>query len=103
MAPQSAVIVWQLHGVVEEVECYFVRHASAFTLTVERAGERLAEEQYSTLHAMMARARELRNTLVGFGFTPVAAFETEPQPLLESLLLHFVKEGTAALHVSYGV
>ena len=37
MAPQSAVIVWQLHGFVEDVDCYFVKRASAFTLTVENA------------------------------------------------------------------
>jgi hypothetical protein len=40
MVPQSAVIVWQLRGFVEDVACYFVRRPSSFTLTVERAGER---------------------------------------------------------------
>jgi hypothetical protein len=102
MVPQSAVIVWQLHGLVEAVDCYFVKNASSFTLTVERAGESLAEEQYTSLHATMSRARELRRSLMSVGFVPMAAFETEPQPVLDSLLRHFVKEGTAALHVSYG-
>jgi hypothetical protein len=102
MVPQSAVIVWQLRGFVEEVACYFVQRASSFTLTVERANERLSEEQYSSLHGMMDRARDLRRTLIDVGFAPMAAFETEPQPVLESLLLNFVKEGTAALHVSPG-
>jgi hypothetical protein len=91
MVPQSAVIVWQLRGLVEEVDCYFLKQASSFTLTVTRAGESLAEEQYTSLYATMARARELRRSLMDVGFAPVEAFEAEPQPVLESLLLHFVK------------
>jgi hypothetical protein len=102
MAPQSAVIVWQLRGFVEEVECYFVKHAVSFTLTVERAGERLAEERYSSLHATMTRARDLRRSLIDVGFVPVAAFDPEPQPVLESTLLDFVRQGTATLHVTSG-
>jgi hypothetical protein len=102
MVPQSAVIVWQMGGFVEEVDCYFVKRTSAFTLTVERAGESLAEEQYSSLHETMVRAGELRRSLTKVGFLPVAASEAEPQPVLDSLLRHFVKEGTAALYVGYG-
>ncbi len=102
MVPQSAVIVWQLRGFVEEVECYFVKRTSAFMLTVERAGESLAEEQYSSLHETMVRARELRRSLMKVGFLPVAASAAEPQPVLESLLMHFVKDGTAALYAGYG-
>lgn len=102
MVPQSAVIVWQLRGLVEVVACYFVRRASSFTLTVERAGEHLSEEQYSSLRTLMDRARDLRRSLIDLGFAPMAAFESESQPALESLLLDFVKEGTAALHVSPG-
>jgi hypothetical protein len=100
MVPQSAVIVWQLRGLVEDVACYFVRRASSFTLTVERAGERLSEEQYSSLSTLMGRAGDLRRSLIELGFAPTA--ESDPQPGLESLLRNFVKEGTAALHVSHG-
>jgi uncharacterized membrane protein len=102
MVPQSAVIVWQLRGFVEDVTCYFVKQASSFTLSVERAGERLSDEQFSSLRTLMDRARDLRRSLVAIGFAPAAAFDSEPQPVLESLLLNFVKEGTAALHVSRG-
>ena len=50
----------------------------------------------------MVRAGELRRSLMNVGFLPVAASEAEPQPVLDSLLRHFVKEGTAALYVGYG-
>lgn len=101
MVPQSAVIVWQLRGFVEEVDCYFVRRASSFILTVERAGECLAEEQYPSLRTAMARARELRRNLVSVGFVPVTTPSNEPQPVLEALLRHFVRDGTAAQNASY--
>lgn len=102
MVPQSAVIVWQLRGVVEEVDCYVVKRPSAFTLTVERAGESLAEEQYSSLHDTMVRARAWRRSLMKVGFLPVAASAAEAQPVLDSLLRHFVKAGSAGMYVGYG-
>jgi len=100
MVPLSAVIVWQLLGYVEEVECYFVKHSSGFTLSVERAGECLAEERFASLHETMRRAREMRRDLLEIGFRPVSA--TEAEPVLESLLINFVKEGTALLHAAPG-
>ncbi len=100
MVPQNAVIVWQLCGFVEEVDCYFVRRPGEFALTVERAGERLAEERYRSLHETIARAREMRRDLMEVGFKPLGA--TDNEPALESLLLHFVREGTALLHLAPG-
>jgi hypothetical protein len=100
MVPQNAVIVWQLCGFVEEVACYFVRRSRDFTLTVERAGERLAEETYGTLSETMARAREMRRDLIEVGFTPCASSESEPT--LDRLLKHFVREGTTLLHAAPG-
>ena len=96
MVPPNAVIVWQLTGFVEEVDCYFVKRPGEFSLTVERAGERLAEERYRSLHETIARAREMKRDLIGVGFKPVGRFEHEPA--LDSLLLHFVKEGTTLIH-----
>lgn len=98
MVPPNAVIVWQLCGFVEEVDCYFVRRSHDFSLTVERAGERLAEERYGSLHETMARAREMKRDLMEVGFKPVAGAEAEPG--LDSLLRHFVREGTAQLHAA---
>jgi hypothetical protein len=100
MVPANAVIVWQLCGFVEEVDCYFVRTFRDYTLTVERAGERLAEEQYGSLHETMARAREMKRDLIEVGFRPTTSATAEPA--LDSLLEHFVKEGTALLHASPG-
>ncbi len=100
MVPQNAVIVWQLFGFVEEVDCYFVRSPRDFTLTVERAGERLAEERYSSLHETIARAREMKRDLMDVGFKAVPLAETEPG--LESLLRQFVREGTTHLHAVPG-
>jgi hypothetical protein len=101
MLPQTGVIVWQLRGWVEDVVCHLVERSAAFTLTVERAGERLAEERYSSLEATMARALELRRSLMRVGFAPVEAFEPEPQPVLDVLLRHFAREGTALLHATH--
>jgi hypothetical protein len=100
MVPANAVIVWELCGFVEEVACYFERRAGDYTLTVERAGERLAEERFGSLHETMARAREMRCDLIAVGFKPVA--DAVREPALDALLLHFVKEGTALLHPAPG-
>jgi hypothetical protein len=100
MVPQNAVVVWQLRGYIEEVDCYFLKQPSGFTLAIERAGERLAEETFESLHETMRRAREMRTDLIDVGFAPVSAIE--PEPVLESLLQHFVREGTALLHTSPG-
>jgi hypothetical protein len=100
MVPPSAVIVWQLRGYVEEVDCYFVRLASECTLTVERAGERLIEERFASLHEAMARAREMQRDLMLVGFKPIADAEAEPE--LDTLLQHFVREGTAMLYTAPG-
>lgn len=100
MVPQDAVIVWQLRGFIENVECFLVSRASAFSLVIERAGERLAEERYLSLHDTMARARELKANLLQVGFKAVS--KGEPEPVLDSLLLHFVRVGTAVLHATPG-
>jgi hypothetical protein len=100
MVPANAVIVWELCGFVEEVACYFVRRARDYSLTVERAGERLAEERFGSLHETMARAREMRRDLMAVGFKPVA--DAVHEPALDALLQHFVKEGTALLHSAPG-
>jgi len=96
MVPSNAVIVWQLCGFVEEVDCYFVRSGRDYTLTVERAGERLAEEQYGSLYETLTRAREMKRDLMEVGFRPLPNAPEEPP--LDSLLRHFVREGTALLH-----
>jgi hypothetical protein len=100
MVPPNAVIVWQLRGFVEEVDCYFIRRVDDYALTVERAGERLAEERYGSLHETMARAREMKRDLMDVGFKP--ATDAAEEPALDSLLQHFVKEGTALLHAAPG-
>jgi hypothetical protein len=100
MVPDNAVIVWQLRGYIEEVDCYFMKQPSGFTLSVERAGERLAEERFESLHETMRRAKEMRKDLLDVGFTPVLTIE--PEPVLESLLMHFVREGTTLVHASPG-
>jgi hypothetical protein len=101
MVPQTGVVVWQLRGWVEDVVCRVMERSHAFTLTVERAGERLADEPYSTLEAALTRARELRGSLVRIGFAPVAAFAAEPKPVLDALLRHFARQGTAMLHLGH--
>ncbi len=98
MVPPSAVVVWQLRGFVEDIHCFFIRKTSAFTLGLERAGERLLEEEYSELPALLARAKDLRRRLVNVGFAPVAKAMADPEPVLQSLLTHFVREGTTSLH-----
>jgi hypothetical protein len=100
MVPQNAVIVWQLCGFVEEVDCFFVKGSRDFTLTVERAGERLAEERYGSLHETMVRARQMKCDLIEVGFKPVASADSEPG--LDSLLRQFVREGTTQLHAAPG-
>jgi hypothetical protein len=100
MVPPSAVIIWQLRGYVEEVDCYFVRLVSEYTLTVERAGERLVEERYASLHEAMARARQMQRDLIQVGFKPIADAAAEPE--LDTLLQHFVREGTAQLYTAPG-
>jgi hypothetical protein len=99
MIPPSAVVVWQLRGFVEDVQCYFVRTGRSHTLAVERAGEDLLCEEFDRLADLMTRAGELRRSLLKVGFRPAPLTEELPeQPVLESLLLHFVREGTALLH-----
>jgi hypothetical protein len=98
MVPQSAFIVWQLRGLVEDVHCYFLRRSADFRLVVERAGERLMEESYSDLRELLSRAIDLRTNLLNVGFVPVGQGSAPSQPGLEPLLLHFVREGTASLH-----
>jgi hypothetical protein len=93
MIPYSAVVVWQLHGLVEDVHCFFLTRAAAFTLVIERAGERLLQEDHKDLSTLMPRAEELRRSLVAVGFTPIGTVEVESQPILESLLQQFVLEG----------
>jgi hypothetical protein len=96
MAPYSAVVVWELRGVIEDVHCFFIRSESGYSLSIERAGERLLEERHEDFREMMSRARELRSSLVRVGFEPVSADATTTSPV-DSLLLHFVRVGTAPL------
>ena len=97
MIPSTAVIVWQLRGFVEDVQCFFAeRPDQGFTLVVERAGELLVQERYLDRRAMMARASALRRSLVAVGFIPISAGAHEPANALEPLLVHFVREGRAA-------
>ena len=96
MVPYSAVVMWELRGVIEDVHCFFVPRGSEYVLSIERAGERLLEERYADFREMMSRARELRSSLVRVGFEPVSADATTTSPV-DSLLLNFVRVGTAPL------
>jgi hypothetical protein len=92
----NAVIVWELRGLIEDVHCFFEPLRSGYLLSIERAGELLLEERHEDYREMMSRARELRSSLVRVGFEPVSvhAFAT---PAMDSLLLNFVRVGTAPL------
>lgn len=95
----SAVVVWQLRGLVEDVHCFFLRCTGGFVLHVERAGELLLREDFNSLSALMDRALELRRNLVGLGLRAAepAGIPDSSSPL-EALLQRFVKNGTAALY-----
>jgi hypothetical protein len=94
MVPYSAVVVWELRGLIEDVHCFFVRSGPEYVLSIERAGERLLEELHADFREMMSRARELRSSLVRVGFEPVTVDATTTSPV-DSLLLNFVRVGTA--------
>jgi hypothetical protein len=96
MVPYSAVVVWELRGLIEDVRCFFVPRASGYVLSIERAGEHLLEELHDDFREMMSRARELRSSLVRVGFEPVSADASTTSPL-DSMLLDFVRAGTAPL------
>jgi hypothetical protein len=99
MVPYSAIVVWELRGLIEDVHCFFVPGASGYLLSIERAGECLLDELHDDFREMMSRARELRSNLVRIGFEPVPADATTT-PRLDSLLLDFVRVGTAPLGVA---
>ncbi len=92
----NAVIVWELRGLVEDVHCFFEPCRSGYLLSIERAGELLLEERHEDYQEMMSRARELRSCLVRVGFEPVSAHAPAAPPM-DSLLLNFVRLGTAPL------
>jgi hypothetical protein len=96
MVPYSAVVVWELRGLIEDVHCFFTPRASGYLLSIERAGERLLEEVHEDFRDMMDRARELRGSLIRVGFEPLTPDEAPASPL-DSLLLNFVRVGTAPL------
>lgn len=96
MVPESAVVVWQVRGLVEDVLCFFYPRRAGYALAVERAGERLLDERFDHFPSLVARACEMRQTLVQAGFEPVD--EASNTPSLEWLLRGLVREGTAALH-----
>lgn len=96
MVPYSAVVVWELRGLIEDVHCFFVPRRGEYLLSIERAGERLLEEIHDDFREMMSRARALRASLVRVGFEPLPADATTTSPL-DSLLLNFVRVGTAPL------
>lgn len=91
----AAKVVWELRGLVEDVECFFLRRGGEYVLVIERAGEWLLEEEHDEFVAMMARARDLRSSLVRVGFTPVVV-DPDAMPN-DSLLHHFVRLGVAPL------
>ena len=97
MVPESAVVVWQVRGLVEVVHCFFYPRRAGFALAVERAGERLLDETHAHFAAMMARAREMKQTLIEAGFEPVE--EAVDEPPLEWLLRQFVRAGTAPVRM----
>lgn len=96
MVPYSAVVVWELRGLVEDVRCFFVPRYGSYLLSIERAGERLLEEMHDDFEEMIHRAGDLRRSLVRVGFQPAAADGASSIPL-DSLLLHFVRVGTTPL------
>jgi hypothetical protein len=96
MVPYSAVVVWELRGLIEDVHCYFTQRQGGYVLSIERAGERLLEELHDDVQEMMRRARELRTSLVRVGFEPVPAGDGM-SAATESLLTNFVRVGTAPL------
>lgn len=97
MSSGAAVIVWELRGLVEDVRCFFLRRRGAYLLGIERAAERLLEEEYVDFPAMMLRARELRSNLERVGFTPVVDDDGVAAWRSDSLLHHFVRLGIAPL------
>lgn len=96
MVPYSAVVVWELRGLIEDVHCYFTQRQGSYVLSIERAGEHLLEESHDDFREMMSRARELRASLVRVGFQPVSTDAAAGLPV-DSLLLNFVRVGTAPL------
>lgn len=98
MVPESAVVVWQVRGVVEDVLCFFYPRRAGYALAVERAGERLLDERFDHFPSMIARAREMRQTLVHAGFEPVE--EAVEAPGLDRLLRRFVHAGLVSLHAA---
>jgi hypothetical protein len=97
MVPNAAVVVWQLRGFIEDVQCFFYRRGRAFVLGIDRAGELLLEETYDDLRELTARANEVQRSLEGVGFERVRHAEPQAHPPLELLLEHFVKQGTTPL------
>lgn len=99
MVPYTAVIVWELRGLVEDVHCFFVPRQGGYLLAIERAGERLLEEVHVDFACMMSRARELRTSLVRVGFQPAPAERADAAARvpLDSLLMNFVRVGTTPL------
>jgi hypothetical protein len=93
MVPESALVVWQLRGFVEDIHCFFYPRRAGFALAIERAGERLVEEYYDDLKLLMLRARQMRETLVHAGFEPI--HETGDGPSLDWLFAQFVRAGVA--------
>ncbi len=96
MVPSSAFVLWELRGLIEDVHCFFFPRESGYLLSIERAGERLLEERHEDFREMMGRAHELRRSLVRVGFEPVSPDAPTTAPA-DSLLLHFVRVGTAPL------
>ncbi len=96
MVPETAVVVWQVRGLVEDVHCFFYPKRFGFSLAVERAGDRLLDECFDHFPSLMARAREMKHTLVQAGFEPIE--EAADTPSLEWLLRQFVRAGAAPLH-----
>lgn len=99
MVPYSAVVVWELRGLIEDIHCYFLPRGRWYLLAIERAGERLLEESHEDFREMIGRARELRSSLVRIGFEPISDSEpgADVSSPVDSLLLHFVRVGTAPL------
>jgi hypothetical protein len=99
MVPQSAVVVWQLRGFVEDVHCFLIRRGAGFDIAIERAGERLLQEHFTRLSDLMLRAGELKANLEQVGFAPMPRLDADEagQPL-EPLLRAFVEAGRAPLY-----
>ncbi|RPJ74290.1 MAG: hypothetical protein EHM24_06355 [Acidobacteria bacterium] len=98
MVPDSAVVVWHLRGFIEDVHCFFFARRAGFALAVERAGERLLDEDYDDLPPMMERAREMKDNLLRAGFVAVNPTDATEPLQLDWLLAHFVRGGTASRH-----